>query len=140
VPEPRWEHFSHEADIGVRGIAPHLDQAFEQAAMALTAVITDPNDVAQNTCVEIECSAPDKELLLYEWLNALIYEMDVKDLIFGKYEVKIHDGALSGKAWGESIQVEKHHPAVEVKGATYTALRVMQDENGLWIAECVVDV
>ncbi|HWP31766.1 MAG TPA: archease [Fimbriimonadales bacterium] len=138
--EPRWEHFSHEADIGVRGIAPSLNQAFEQAALALTAVITDPNDVAQETCVEIQCSAPDKELLLFEWLNALVYEMSIRNMIFGKYEVEIHDSALSAKAWGENIKVEKHHPAVEIKGATYTALRVKQDENGLWIAECVVDV
>lgn len=138
--EARWEHFSHEADIGVRGIAPRLHQAFEQAALALTAVITDPNEVSQETLVQIECNAPDKELLLFEWLNALIYEMSIKDMLFGKYEVEIHNGALSAKAWGESIQVEKHHPAVEIKGATYTALRVAQDEKGLWIAECVVDV
>lgn len=138
--ETRWEHFSHEADIGVRGIAPSLNQAFEQAALALTAVITDPNDVAQETCVQIECSAPDKELLLFEWLNALIYEMSIRNMIFGRYEVEIHDSSLSAMAWGESIRVEKHHPAVEIKGATYTALKVKQDENGLWIADCVVDV
>ena len=40
--KPHWEHFEHEADIGIRGIAPTLEQAFEQAAIAMTAVMTDP--------------------------------------------------------------------------------------------------
>lgn len=37
----RWEHFPHQADIGVRGMGATLAQAFEQAALALTAVIVD---------------------------------------------------------------------------------------------------
>ncbi len=40
-----WEHFSHEADICVRGIGNSKEEAFEQAAIALNAVMRDPESV-----------------------------------------------------------------------------------------------
>jgi tRNA nucleotidyltransferase (CCA-adding enzyme) len=138
--EKRWEHFPHEADTGVRGIGTTLEEAFEQAAMALTAVITDPHTVASQEVVEISCDAPDVELLLAEWLNALIYEMATRKLLFARFEVHLSDRRLWARAWGEPIDRSRHHPAVEVKGATYTALRVGHTEDGGWLAQCVVDV
>jgi protein archease len=135
---PRWEHFSHEADMGVRGIGPTREQAFEQAALALTAVITDPANVRAVEPVAIEASAPDDEMLLVDWLNALIYEMATRSLLFSRFEVHITDHRLDGRAWGEPV-VARHEPAVEVKGATYTALQ-MKNEGGEWVAQCVVDV
>lgn len=62
----RWEHFAHGADIGVRGIGPTKAKAFEQAALALTAVIVDPEAVARRETITISCAAPDDELLLAE--------------------------------------------------------------------------
>ena len=41
TPDSGWEHFPHEADMGVRGYGPSQTAAFEQVALALTAVITD---------------------------------------------------------------------------------------------------
>ncbi|MDH3474215.1 MAG: archease, partial [Rhodospirillales bacterium] len=63
-PKRGWELFAHDADIGVRGSGPTKQSAFEQAAYAMTAVITDPRDVAPSHIVEIECEAPDAEFLL----------------------------------------------------------------------------
>jgi tRNA nucleotidyltransferase (CCA-adding enzyme) len=137
--DKRWEHFPHEADMGVRGIGATKAQAFEQAALALTAVITDPDKLTANQVVDISCEAPDDELLLVDWLNALVYEMATRKLLFGRFEVHITDHQLNARAWGEPADVAKHQPAVEIKGATYTALRVAQ-ENGQWIAQTVVDV
>lgn len=136
---PRWEHFSHEADMGVRGIGRTREEAFEQAARALTAVITDPANVRAVEPVTITASAPDDELLFVDWLNALIYEMATRSLLFSRFEVHIKDHRLDGHAWGEPVVGERHQPAVEIKGATYTALRVANEE-GVWIAQCVVDV
>lgn len=64
-----WEHFAHGADIGVRGFGAGPAQAFEHAALALTAVVTEPAHVRQVTAVAIRCRAPDLDLLLYEWLT-----------------------------------------------------------------------
>jgi len=135
-----WKHFEHEADIGLEGVAGTLAGAFEQAALAMTAVVTDPQRVADTHEVEIRCEAPDHELLLADWLNAVIYEMATRRMLFARYEVSIEDHRLRGHAWGEPVSISKHRPAVEVKGATYTALSVRQDEAGDWHACCVVDV
>lgn len=136
---PGWQHFEHGADIGVRGVAETVAGAFEQAAVALTAVITDPARVACNEQVEIDCCAPDAELLFCDWLNALIYEMALRKMLFGRFAVTLNGTQLHGIAWGEAVEVARHHPAVEVKGATYTALKVYQ-QDALWVAQCVVDV
>jgi len=135
----RWEHFAHEADMGVRGFGATREQAFEQAALALTAVISDPAGVAPLERIDIQCEAPDEELLLADWLNGVIYEMSTRGMLFGRYEVHIDAGRLRASAWGEPVDRARHDPAVEIKGATYTALRVAR-ENGEWIAQTVVDV
>jgi len=138
--EPRFEHFQHGADIGIRGIGPTKEEAFRQAAMALTAVVTDPAGVGLKREVIIEREAPDDGILLMDWLNALIYEMSANQLIFGSFDVLLGDHHLEGRAWGEKVDVERHEPVVEVKGATFTALSVAQNSNHDWVAQCVVDV
>ena len=135
-----WEHFPHRADMGVRGVGPTLAAAFEQTALAMTAVVTDPASVAPAMAVDIDCEAPDDELLLVDWLNALILEMAARHMLFSRFEVGLDGRHLHATAWGESVDIEKHQPAVEVKGATYTELKVEKSESGRWLAQCVVDV
>lgn len=135
-----WEHVEHEADIGVRGIGDTPAAAFEQAALALTAVITDPASVTPREAIVIRCEAPDRELLLVDWLNALIYEMATRHWLFARFEVTLDDNRLQARAWGEPLDLARHQPAVEVKGATYTMLAVRQQPDGRWLAQCVVDV
>ncbi|MCD6705515.1 MAG: archease [Thiobacillus sp.] len=135
-----WVHFPHQADMGVRGVGPTLAAAFEQAALAMTAVVTDPVSVAPAMAVDIDCEAPDDELLLVDWLNALILEMAARHMLFSRFEVSLDGRHLHATAWGEAVDVEKHQPAVEIKGATYTELKVEKDETGRWLAQCVVDV
>lgn len=135
-----WEHFPHAADMGVRGHGRTLAEAFEQAALALTAVVTDPARVAADAQVEVQAEGPDPELLLVDWLNGLIYEMATRRMLFGRFAVAIDGDLLQGRAWGEPVSVPRHAPAVEVKGATYTSLRVYRDAGGNWVAQCVVDV
>jgi tRNA nucleotidyltransferase (CCA-adding enzyme) len=136
----RWEHFEHDADLGVRGVGTEMAQAFVQGAIALTAVVTDPARVKATTKIEIACEAADDELLFADWLNAVIYAMSTRKMLFSRYEVEVHDHRLRGAAWGEPIDIARHEPAVEVKGATYTALKVAKTGNSEWVAQCVVDV
>ena len=123
----------------MRGFGPTLAQAFEQTALALTAVVTDA-EVAAQSAVEVACEAPDQELLLVEWLNAVIYEMAVRRMLFGRFAVAIDGTRLFATLWGEPVDPERHMPACEPKGATYTALHVSQDADGIWSAACIVDV
>lgn len=135
-----WEHFSHQADMGVRGCGSTLADAFAQTALAMMATMTELKNIYPSIPVTIECQAPDAEFLLVDWLNALIYEIATRHLLFARFDVAIEKNKLRATAWGEPIDVAKHHPAVEIKGATYTALQVQQRSDGLWCAQCVVDV
>lgn len=136
-----WEHFEHEADMGVRGIGRTRAEAFEQAAVALTAILCDPAEVRPSANVSIQCANADPEILLADWLNAIVYEMATRHMIFSRFRVDISaDGALRATAAGEPVDLARHSPAVEVKGATLTELAVKQRGDGLWVAQCVVDV
>lgn len=137
---PEWEHFEHKGDIGIQGKGSTAEEAFEMAALAMTAVITKPELIDLKETVLVNCSAPDLELLLVEWLNAVLYQMDVKKMLFGKFKVKIEGENLTGDCIGEPISTDKHQPAVEVKAATYCQLKVEKLPDGTWIARCVVDV
>lgn len=135
----RWEHYEHGADIGVRGFGATKAEAFEQAGLALTAAVADLRTVGQFEVITLECEAPDDDLLFAEWLNALVYQMATRKLLFSRFAVKLDGTRLRASAWGEPIDVERHHPAVEVKGATYTTLRVARHGEG-WVTQTVVDV
>jgi len=135
----RWEHYEHGADVGVRGLGATKAEAFGQAALAMTAAVTDLASVRPVEQVTVRCEAPDDELLLAEWLNAIVYEMSSRKMLFSKFKVDIDGARLAAEAWGEPVDAGRHRPAVEVKGATYTTLRVAPEEDG-WVAQTVVDV
>jgi len=135
-----WQHFAHGADIGIRGRGATLDEAFAQAAVALTAVVTDPATVRPLETVHLECRIGEPDLLLYEWLNSLVFQMATRRMLFSRFDVRVSGDHLEAEARGERVDVVRHTPAVEVKGATLTELAVRQDETGRWIAQCVLDV
>jgi SHS2 domain-containing protein len=137
--EAGWEHFAHDADVGVRGRGRTVAEAFEQAAAALTAIVTD-RPVEPLTEVGVSCRRAGLELLLVDWLDAVIYEMAVRRMLFGRFAVEIDGERLMGRLWGEPVDVARHEPACEPKGATLTALKVERDAAGRWSAGCVVDV
>jgi len=134
-----WSHFAHGADIGLRGSGRSKGEAFEEIALALTATVTDPAAVAAEESISLSCEAPSDEILLVDWLNLLIFEMAVRKMLFRDFRVSISNGVLHAEVAGELVDREKHHPAVEVKGATYTALAIEQTGDG-WDVQCVVDV
>ena len=135
-----WEHFPHGADIGVRGTGATKAKAFEQVAAALTSAVTDLDSVRADVAVRVTCEAPADDLLLVDWLNALVYEMATRRMLFRAFDVVIDGSHLEATAYGEPVDKIRHEPAVEVKGATYTALRVARLDDGRWLAQCVVDV
>lgn len=124
----------------MRGIGRTREEAFAQAALALTGVVADPARVAAVECVPLRAEGPDDELLFMAWIDAIVYEMAVRRMLFARYEVKIDEQRLTALAWGEAVDVSKHEPAVEIKAATFAELKVKQAGDGMWIAQCVVDV
>ena len=135
-----YETFEHDADIGVRGRGATMAEAFANAGRALTAVVTDPSSVREAQEVAIACAADDVDSLFFDWMNALVFEIATRWVLFARYEVAIEGSRLQARAFGEPVDLDRHHPAVEVKGATWTGLRVARADDGSWVAECVVDV
>lgn len=135
-----WQHFAHGADIGVQGRGATLAEAFAAAAVGLTAVVADPLQVRALQSVHVECAMADRGLLFYEWLNSLIFLMATRRMLFSRFDVRIAGDTLEADAWGEPVDIARHAPAVEVKGATLTELAVRQERDGRWLAQCVVDV
>ena len=135
----QFETFEHEADIGIRGFGGSMKEAFENAAVALYSVMVNidaVNPVEERT---ITVSAPDQELLLVEWLNALLATSDIERMVFSKFDVEMEGKTLTGVAWGETLDRDRHEAKVEVKGATYHLLSV-KEQDGKHTAQCVVDV
>ena len=136
----RWEHYPHQADVGIRGIGATKGEAFEQVSLALTAVVADLAAVDACMPLEIDCTAESDEMLLIEWLSRLIYEMSVRRMLFSRFDIFVGDRQLKARIWGEAIDADKHGLAVEVKAVTYYDLAVLQLADGSWKAQCVVDV
>jgi tRNA nucleotidyltransferase (CCA-adding enzyme) len=121
-------------------VAPTKEEAFAQAAVAMTAVIADPEKVEPKEAVDIICRDDDDEMLFVGWISSLLYEMATRNMLFSRFDVQFTDDGLEARAWGEPVDIGKHEPAVEVKAATYAGLQVGRDNDGNWVAQCIVDV
>ncbi len=136
---PPWTHFPHQGDVGVCGHGTSMEEAFENAARAMSAVIVPLERIRVNEATRVSCRAADPEILLLDWLNAVIYAMAIKGMVFRDFKVRIEGERLEGELRGEKVEPARHEPSVELKGATLTELEVAE-ENGRWRAQCVVDV
>ena len=137
--EPRWEHFPHVADMGVRGYGRSAAEAFEQAALGLTAVIIDPALVKARTPVAIECEAPDLEFLFFDWLNELLFLLDTERWLLARFDIALDEHSLRAECWGERIDEQRHELHGEVKAITYHQLKVVHQADG-WLAEVILDI
>ncbi|MBR9650515.1 archease [Thalassovita aquimarina] len=137
---PGWSHFPHQGDVGVRGIGRSMAEAFENAARALTEVVAPLASIRSEQSVTVSCRATDPSILLLDWLNEVTYAMATRSMLFGEFHVRISGDVLKGEMRGEPVDRARHEPSVEPKGATLTELCVKQQPDGLWLAQCVVDV
>ncbi len=138
-----FELFEHKADVGVRGLGRTLEEAFAECAKAMFSVMVDLRKVEAKESVKMEVEAADREQLLVNFLNELLYLQDVKEMIFSRFDLYITGGGrewkLKGEGFGEKINKEKHTIKGDVKAASFHQLKV-EEEDGKFVAQCVVDV
>lgn len=135
-----WETFDHVADIGIRGFGHSIEEAFENGAMALFSImIEDLSRVESEERVHIICSSFDMVGLFIAWLNELLTQADIREMVFNKFTLEVNSVNLDGTAMGQKWDNCRVERGIEVKGATFTEAAV-EKKNGLWVAQCVVDV
>lgn len=132
-----YDYFEHDADVGIIGRGETLEAAFESAAQAMFAILseTPPEPLEQ---VSFEFEEEDIELAFVRWLNLLVAHAQSAHLLLGRFQLKRDGVYWLGKAWGAPWQA-KMERGVEVKGATLTMLSVTEKAEG-WEARCIVDV
>ena len=138
-----YEFLDHEADIGIRSTGDTLEEAFEEGAKAMFAVMVDIETVEAIQKIEIEVKANDIAALFVEWLNELLTQSDIEGIFFSLFEITTIESLentylLKGSAFGESRDSKKHILRTEVKGATYSGLKVWESQK--FHAQCVLDV
>ena len=139
-----YENFEHKADIGVRGKGRKVEEAFQEAAKAMFSIECNLKKVKKVKKVKIKCDAQNIEELFVEWLNQLLAQSSIHEMMFSDFKVKINENKkerkfkLAGEASGEKIS-ERQELKTEIKAATYSQLKVFKDKNR-WICQCIVDV
>ena len=135
-----FEYLEHTADIGVIAYGDDLRQLFRNAARGLFSIIVELNDIESKERIEIEVTAPDREALLVNWLNELIYIVDAKGLLLKDFDIaELTETRIKAKGYGEKIDIEKHHLKTQVKAATYHQLKIEQKSDG-WRAQVIFDI
>ncbi len=138
-----FEYLDHTADIGVRGIGKTVEEAFCEAARAIFNLMVDLEEIVPEKAIHVTVEARQLDLLLVEWLSALLAKKDLEGLLLARFHVELREMengfSLQGVGWGEPFDLKRHQPKTEVKGVTYAGLRV-QREDERWLAQCVVDI
>lgn len=137
----KYEFFDHTADIGIKAYGRDLNEAFENAALAVFEVMTDTSKVEPKESREIEIDGMDLENLLYRWIESLLVYYDSELLLFGKFKVKIdlENLRLNAIVWGEKFNPDKHERRTVVKAMTYHEMSIVKTNNGYELT-FVVDI
>ncbi len=128
-----YKIIEHTADIGIEAYGKNLEEAFENAAKGMFAIITGNSKIDSKIKRKIELEKEkDEELLLVDWLSELLYIHDVEKLVFGEFKVEMNDKLL-GYAFGEKYDRKKHKYGMEIKAVTYHMLEIKRNKKGVTI-------
>jgi len=137
--DKEFELIDHTADVGIIAHGASINQAFANAARGLFSIITDLDGIREATHRDIEVTAPDRESLLVEWLNELIYLFDTENIIFNRFDItRLDNTHLEARIYGEKVDTSRHKLKTGVKAATYHMLKVKKG-NG-YQAQVLFDI
>ena len=140
-----FEHKGHTADVLIEARGRTLEEAFEQAAIAVYEVMTDTSKVAPKTRLEVEVEGDDLYNLLYRWIEALLLHTDSEGLMFSLVRVcsiEKSEGEgwrIKSVAWGDRFNPEVHEHRTIVKAMTYAQMEI-KNLGDCWRIQFVVDI
>jgi SHS2 domain-containing protein len=135
-----FEILEHTADIGLRAYGQTLKEAFENAAIGMFSIITDLENVKSTLSDEIYIEAEDRESLLVEWLNELLYRFEVEYRVYKRFDIIDWDEEhrLRAVVHGEPLDLGRHQIKTQIKACTYHMLKI--ERNEYWSAQVVFDI
>ena len=138
-----YEYLEHTADAKFKAYGTTLEEAFQNASVAMLNVMIDTSKISNEISIKIELTSADLDGLVVDWLSELLYIFEVEQVVFGKFKIDNiteHDGgySLSAIAYGEPLDLARHKFDTEVKAVTYNELKVEETTDG-WILQVVVD-
>ena len=126
----KFELIEHTADMGLKAYGKNLAEAFANAAYGMFSIIAELDNVKEKETRRVEIKGDDKEGLLFEWLNTLLYYFDVEGLIFKKFNiVEFGEDQLKADCLGEKYNPKRHQLKTGIKSATYYMLEVNKTKN-----------
>ena len=134
-----FELREHTADVGVAATGSTLDDVFAAIADGLAAGMCEdiPNSGER---FDVSVSAESHEALLFDYLDELIYQRDVRNVLPVANRVEIDreggDWVLTGNARGVPLA---GLGAREIKAVTYSEMEIAETDDG-WRAYVVFDV
>ena len=138
--EKTFDIIDHTADIGIISYGTDIEQLFSNAARGLFSLITELAGIKENIQREMKISSQDRESLLVEWLNDLLYIFDVEHIVFTRFEFDtLSEVELKTRCFGDKINPAKQKINREVKAATYHMLAINKENNG-YKAQIIFDI
>ncbi|MFO7872336.1 MAG: archease [Candidatus Undinarchaeales archaeon] len=143
-----YKFLEHESEEGILGIGETKEEAFQEGAKGLFSLMAEIDKIEPKKEIKIECSASGVAELFVEFLNELIAQKDISELLLSEFSVEIEKGKdesgeteynLKGTAKGEKLDQEKHQVKTIVKAATYYGMKYEKKNNKHYV-QCVVDV
>ena len=135
-----FEVIDHTADVGIIAYGADIEELFSNAALALFSLITELESIENVFHLDLEVSSQDMDSLLIEWLNELIYLVDVKHILFNRFDIKsLTRNGLQATCYGEDFDAMKHTIKVGVKAATYHMLKLDKSDDG-FKAQVILDI
>jgi SHS2 domain-containing protein len=121
----KYELLEHTADIFIKAYGKTVEEIFENSAFALFDQIADLSRVSPVGEERVELRGENRELLLVDYLNELLYMHDAFNELYCEFDVSLNDDMLSSSVRGEKIDRGKHVLKTNVKAVTYHMLELM---------------
>ena len=121
----KFEYFDVTADIGFYAYGNNLNEAFENAGLAMFNIISNTENITPNKSITFEISSEDNVSLLYDYLEELLFYHEIEFMLFSDFDVEINDDySLKATIKGEEINWDKHERNCEIKAITFHQMEV----------------
>jgi len=133
-----FEEIPHTADVKFRVHAPTPDELFSESVSALMQVMYGP-DRQGGRERQVTLEADDSESLLHDFLSEILFISETERLVVASAKVTITKRHLNATLFGETFDPARHRDGTEVKGISYSGLRITRNANG-YMLDIVFDV